>query len=114
MFRETDRDEWARSEPMGTGLLEQEDANGACAAESDEAGGAEGLPDELVGLAGALATRADARRKAGDEDVDDDFDDDEDEFEDEEDDLEEDFDEDFDENEDLEEDVEEDVEEEDL
>jgi len=114
MIRETDRDEWERPNPVGTGLLEEEDANEGCAAAPHEPDGAAGVAEETGGLAGAFATRADGRRKAGDEDLDDDFDDDEDEFEDEEDDLEEDFDDDFDENEDVEEDVEEGVEEEDL
>ena len=113
MFRETERDEWERPNPVGTGLLEDEDAHERRVPGPDDPDGAAYAAGEFE-RRGALATRADARRKADDEELDDDFDDEDDEFEDEEDDLEEDFDDDFDENEDLDEDVEEDAEEEDL
>jgi hypothetical protein len=114
MFRELDRDEWARSKPVGTGLLEAEETDESLMPQPDDPAGEESAGGEFQRSGGAIATRADARRKGDDEDLEDDFDDEDDEFEDEEDDLEEDFDDDFDESEDLDEDVEEEAEEEDL
>jgi hypothetical protein len=114
MFRETNRDEWERPQRVGTGLLEDEDARESLAPEPGDPGGAAYTAGKFERRAGAIATRADARRKADDDDLDDDFDDEDDEFEDEEDDLEEDLDDDFDESDDLDEDVEEEAEEDDL
>jgi hypothetical protein len=107
MFEDTQWDELKGPFPAGTGLLEEDGvAEGAPAREPDDPD-AGGEADQLDEMAGALGTRADARRKGEeDEDFEEDDLEDEEEFEDDED-LDDDFDDDFEEEEDLEEDLDE-------